>query len=320
MTRSGRLAGLLAVLLLLIVLSIGVWIGRTSGLALEPSFAWPLLPAFPAPVIDIGFGPTGSNASTTIALCPPLAAFVAWLIRRRHHRWSRIALDHAVPNDLPIPAPPAPAPPAMPAPPAAQGPDLAARARFVALSFAFPEAGPARVHAARSGLTDWPLQIDCQPIRFTLTLRHAALAYALTFCNRGADPLGPMIIRADLASTSAQTVQDRAMSRTGDALPLCHYLDSLPPGAAIELTGELRLPLADVAAMRLGAAELLVPLLRLYAESAGDVGPALSTATSFAIGLPPLSAGSGMQPFRLDLGPGIWRKLTARRVIGTDLR
>jgi hypothetical protein len=161
--------------------------------------------------------------------------------------------------------------------------------------------------------------VSCEPTRFTLTLQHAALRYRLEFCNRGAQALGPLIIRVDLASVETRKPQNHQVDFDADALPLCHYLDSLPAGDRIELTGELRLPLTGIAAMQLGTAELLVPLMRLCAESAGESRPALSVSACFAIGLPPLSAGGGIQPFRLDLGPGIWRKLTARRLVNADL-
>jgi hypothetical protein len=189
----------------------------------------------------------------------------------------------------------------------AEGADLAERARFVAMNFAFPEPG-----LARQTPTDWPLQIGCQPLRFILMPGLAVLRYRLELWNRGAEALGPLIIRADLVAES-RTAAESQTELAADVLPMCHYLDSLPAGDGVELSGELRLALADVATLRLGSAELLVPMLRLCAESAGAAPPGLNISADFAIGQPPLSAGGGIRPFRLDSGPGIWRKLTARR-------
>ncbi len=159
-----------------------------------------------------------------------------------------------------------------------------------------------------------PLELDCRPVRFTLTLRHAALRYRLRLSNPGPEALGPLIIRADLATAEAEIPQDRQAIFEPYALPLCHYLDSLAAGGHAELVGELRLPLAGVAAIRLGTAKLLVPLLRVWVETAGDARPALSCAGCFAIGVLPAAAGSGFQPIDLDSSLGIWRKLTARRL------
>ena len=66
--------------------------------------------------------------------------------------------------------------------------------------------------------------------------------------------------------------------------------------------------------MRLGTAELLVPLMRLCAESVGACRPVLSLSACFAIGVPSVLAGGGIQPFQFDSGMGIWRKLTARQL------
>ncbi len=292
-------------------------------------FQPPSLAALTVPVLAIGM-PTEALADFAKALLfwpvALITGVAAWLVRLRAASWRGIAVRQAGldatlsvsrPEPAPEPLPAALVPASEPVAASrgqAQGADLAARARFVAMTFAFPETG-----IAQPGPIDWPLQMNCQPTRFNLTLQHAALGYRLAFCNRGAEPLGPLIIRADLVAETSRMAQHHPVGCAADALPLCHYLDSLPAGDTMELTGELRLPLAGIAAMRLGTAELLVPLMRLCAESAGECQPVLSVSAGFAIGLPPLSAGGGIQPFRLDLGPAIWRKLTARRLPCTDL-
>ena len=268
------------------------------------------------------------QASLASVLCGLL---VAWLIHRRYSRGTRIFGDNPQPvdsasdtaGDMPastaqqVPAVIPPVADTATAPPGAepaQGADLAARARFVAMSFAISE-----TNASATPCPGWPLQVSCHPTRFTLTLRHAALRYRLEFCNRGAEALGPLVIRADLVAVETRIPQSRQVAFEPDALPLCHYVDSLAAGSSIELTGELHLPIARIAAMRLGMAELLVPLIRLCAESAGEDQPRVSVSACFAIGMPSEWAGDGIQPFRLDSGPGIWRKLAARRIIPTDL-
>ena len=296
MIGGGRFAGSLAYLRLPVVPRIDAWLGYRGGLLVGRN--------------------DGGALATTLQFWPVamVAGLATWLIHLRNTRWSRLALDRSEPIDWLQDTTPECEPPAAPDLLQVQGADLAARARFVAMTFAFPEVDTAR-QRLQGAAAGWPLHIDCQPIRFTLTLQHAALGYRLEFCNRGADALGPLIIRADLVAAGNRLAQDYPVEFTADALPVCHYLDSLPAGDSVELAGDLRLPLANIAALRLGKAELLVPLLRLCAESAGESRPAFNLSTCFAIGMPPLSAGGGIQPFRLDAGPGIWRKLSARRLV-----
>jgi hypothetical protein len=245
-------------------------------------------------------------------------AMSGWLCQQRSGGWHPIfgqpTRPAATPRRLALPPAPAPvrdSPAALVPVVQAEGADLAERARFVAMNFAFPEPG-----WSRQTPTDWPLQIGCLPLRFILMPGLAVLRYRLELWNRGAETLGPLIIRADLVAESRTAecqTELAAPELTTDVLPLCHYLDRLTAGDGVELSGELRLALADVATLRLGSAELLVPMMRLCAESAGDAPEGLNISADFAIGQPPLSAGGGIRPFRLDSGPGIWRKLTARR-------
>lgn len=267
------------------------------------------------------------------------AVAAAWLIRNRIPHWRRMSPSGAeldafpgeIVSDITLSVTSAPLETLEPAEPdddchpdfapvpvsKPPGADLAARALFVAMSFPGPVGAPLHIPPPR--LASASLRIDCHPIRLTLTLRHAALRYRLQLGNRGAEALGPIIIRADLATAEPGIPQDHQAAFDPYALPLRHYLDSLPAGTNAELTGELRLPLASIAAIRLGSAKLLVPLMRVWVETAGAALPALSCARCFAIGIPPAAAGSGIQPFHLDSSLGIWRKLTTRRLQNADL-
>lgn len=164
-----------------------------------------------------------------------------------------------------------------------------------------------------------PLTMACQAMRFTLTLEQAALRYRLQLENCWTQTLGPLIIRADLVLAGAATAQNRQAGFDTYALPVCHYVDSFAAGGRIDLSGDLRLPAARLAPFRLGRAEFLVPLMRICAESIGNFRPEFSLPACFAIGLTPISAGGGIQPFHVDSGLGIWRKLAVRRVQIDDL-
>lgn len=275
--------------------------------------------ALPLPGILHWIALPGLLARASPALALEMAAIAgcaaagAWAIHRGRARWRPIAVGHGEATGetaLALAEAAADFDPGLAPAPASLLTDAASPARGQFVAMAFPAAAPAMPQI--SG--DHPLEIACQPIRVTLTLTHAGLHYRLQCCNRGAQALGPLLIRAALAGVEPDIAQAGQTGLDAQALPLCHYLDGLPAGASIGFAGELRVPLGAMAAMRLGAARFVIPLLRLSAESAGESRPVICTSANFAIGLSAASGGSGIQPFPLDLGPGIWRKLRMRKL------
>lgn len=274
-------------------------------------------------------GPGRAAIAIALAFWPIFifAGAAAWLIHNRRSLGNQIALVRVVPlknacgplnETVLVTAPhtsprdtatPATTPASIPATTPALA-DMAAPPRRVATTFPVAETSSPQDSALCS------LDIDCQPIRFTLSLGRAALRYRLRLDNFGATAIGPLIIRGDLVAAEPGIPQPGGVECNPDALPVCHYLDSLDAGSSTEMNGELRLPLAGIAAIRLGRAEFLVPLMRLWVESLADSVPALSLSTCFAIGVPTTSELGGIQPFHLDSGLGIWRSLIARRLEG----
>ena len=83
-------------------------------------------------------------------------------------------------------------------------------------------------------------------------------------------------------------------------------IERLEPGESRTVEGEFRLPFGQIVPIRQGNAALLLPLARFRLEAEGSA-PVVRT---FAVGLP--GAKAALQPFRLDLGPRVYPKLTQR--------
>lgn len=165
---------------------------------------------------------------------------------------------------------------------------------------------PGQPLPAASAAAD-PLDLELEPLRFSVSLVNATLHYRLALANRSAAPLGPLHIAADMIAAHASLPEAAQLGLDGSGLELRHELAALAPGESVELRGELRLPLAAVTPIRAGAAALLVPLVRLRVEGAGP-----SRTTALVVGEPPASPGGPLRPFRLDHGPRIFAAVSQR--------
>jgi hypothetical protein len=155
---------------------------------------------------------------------------------------------------------------------------------------------------------DEPLHVTLEPLRLSLTLMNAALAWRLEVSNRGPLPLTGLTVGADMISAHASMSQKEQLSGPGDlsgpaAMP-ARRIERLEPGESRVVEGEFRLPLAQIVPIRQGNMALLLPLVRFRLEAEG----ARPLVRTFAVGQP--GEGSALQPFRLDQGPRIYPRLT----------
>jgi len=157
-----------------------------------------------------------------------------------------------------------------------------------------------------------PLQIELQATRMSATLVNAVLTYRLTVRNAGAIPLGNIAIAGDMIAAHASVPEAQMLGGAGVALPGLHRLAALAPGESVDLTGEIRLPLAAIIPIRRGDAHLFVPLARLVAVAEAGGVPVRSR-RAFLIGQEG-AAGARLQPFRLDLGPRLYSRLGQRPI------
>jgi len=168
-----------------------------------------------------------------------------------------------------------------------------------------PPPGAAPAPAADTA-SPTPLQVTLEPLRLSLTLVNATLAYRLEVANRGAVPITALRIGADMISAHASMTREQQLSGPGAGAATLQRIERIEPGESRIVEGEFRLPFPQIVPIRQGNAALLLPLARFRLEAEG-AEPLVRT---FAVGQPGEKA--GLQPFRLDLGPRVYPKLTQR--------
>ncbi len=168
-----------------------------------------------------------------------------------------------------------------------------------------PRLGPAPPQSGSSPVAPVePLQVSLEPLRLSLTLMNATLAYRLALANHGPTPLTGVAIGADMIAAHASMSREEQLSgpRPGKGAAT-QRIERLEPGETRVVEGEFRLPFPQIVPIRQGNAALLLPLARFRVEAEG-AQPIMRT---FVVGQP--GQGSGLQPFRLDLGPRVYPRL-----------
>ena len=157
---------------------------------------------------------------------------------------------------------------------------------------------------------DEGLSLALEARQLSITLTSATLAYRVTLSNNGKKRLKGIKVSGDLTSAHSSVPRDEQLAGPAGELAPCHEIAALAPGETAQVTGEFRLPFALIQPIRKGAAVLFVPLARLRVVAAeGGNGTALLTAL---VGQRSREPGGGLQPFRLDRGPRIYREVTQR--------
>jgi hypothetical protein len=172
-----------------------------------------------------------------------------------------------------------------------------------------PRVAPALAPAAPAPageVSPEPLQVTLEPLRLSLTLMNATLAYRLEIANRGAAPIAGLRIGADMISAHASMTREQQLSGPGAGAATLQRIDRLEPGESRIVEGEFRVPFTQIVPIRQGNAALLLPLARFRLETEA-AAPVVRT---FVVGQP--GAKAGLQPFRLDQGPRVYPKLTQR--------
>jgi hypothetical protein len=153
------------------------------------------------------------------------------------------------------------------------------------------------------------LDVELEPVRFSVSLVNATLQYRLRLTNRSAQAIGPVAVAADMIGAHASLPDDSQLARDGVGLELRHEVPAIGPGETAELRGELRLPLASVTPIVSGSATLMVPLVRLRLEA-----PGLAFTRAIVVGESPAAPGGLLRPFRLDTGPRTFASVGQRGV------
>lgn len=153
------------------------------------------------------------------------------------------------------------------------------------------------------------LAISLEVGRMSATLMNCALTWKLKVENRGDAQLGPVAVAGDMVAAHASRPVDQQLATDGQPLELIRNLPPIAPGEQAEISGEFRVPLSAINPIKAGSALLFIPLLRFRVD-AEDAG----TLATFAVGETPPVAAAALLPFRLDLGPRVWQRISHRQV------
>ncbi len=144
----------------------------------------------------------------------------------------------------------------------------------------------------------------------TVSLVNATLSYRLILFAK--DNLDSVIVRGDMTSAHASRPNDEQLTLF-DA-PTLHRLDQIGTGDAVELKGEIRLPLSAITPIRHGNAVLFVPLMRIEVDAIA-AGESLKIRSAFVIGLNDPASGQRLRPIRLDHGPRVYSDVGQRALV-----
>ena len=173
-----------------------------------------------------------------------------------------------------------------------------------------PAAAPATQRPLPAIGTDQSaIALMLDPVRLSATLINTNLSYRLSVTNTGAAALSDVVVAGGMISAHASLPVEQQLATDGQMLELLHQIDVLGPGETAELSGDLRLPLPQITPIRSGQALLFIPLARFRVETASD-----TTLATYVIGETPPVAEAALLPFRIDMGPRIWSRVSPRRV------
>ncbi len=218
-----------------------------------------------------------------------LAAVLGGLWWRRRQPQS-LQLEF-IPPVVPAPAPPAP-PPAPPIAPAARDP--------------IPSP---QLAAALQGLG-----IALEAKRMSASLMATTLSYGLTLTNHSRETLSALAVEGDMIAAHASLPPDQQIASGDQRLELRHALVTLAPGESAQFTGDFRLPLTALNPIRAGDAAYFVPLARLRVEASTPAGTPLVQVQTYVVGETGEDPSTGLRPFRLDLGPRTYSRISQRAV------
>ena len=168
--------------------------------------------------------------------------------------------------------------------------------------------------AAPKGFAPDSVELVLEAQRLTTGLVNATLAYRISLVNRGREAIGPVSIASDIIAAHASRSAGEQLALDPQTVEPRHQFLSLFPGESITLTGEVRLPLAEIRPIRKGNAALFVPLARFRIVAAEKDKPPRVSTRIFVIGESPEQPGGRLRPFRLDQGPRTFSRIGQRDV------
>jgi hypothetical protein len=226
-----------------------------------------------------------------------LGAGAAFLLWRHRSREALAGGPRADAFEVPEPAtPPPPRPAPIPAPVPAPAPRTPA-----------PASSTPGLVSTR--LRPW-LELGFHPVRCIVDEQQVTIEFEAELFNSGSAPARAVLAEASLFN--AGPAQDQELGAFfANPVGAGERIVEIPPLKRVALRSQVAVPLDQVQRYDLGGHQVFVPVIAfnaLYRWSAGDG----QTSVSYLLGRDTKSEKVG--PFRLDLGPRVFRGLAARQL------
>jgi hypothetical protein len=190
----------------------------------------------------------------------------------------------------------------------------AARGELGAVPVAEPEPRPVPAPEPKPETPAAPrpwLELDIIPERAAATEAEALVHYALTVTNQGEAEarnirIDPRLFNAGAEGDMAAFFQGPIHEQSGSP----HIV--IAPGGTLKLNGQVALPMAELQEMEVAGRRIFVPMVAInvaYDWAGGGTG---RTSRSWLVGREAETPQAKMGPFRLDLGPRIYRSVGRR--------
>jgi hypothetical protein len=173
-----------------------------------------------------------------------------------------------------------------------------------------PEPEPAPAPEVPAAPRPW-IELDIAPERAAATGNEVYVRYALTLTNKGgADArnirIDPRLFNAGAEGEMLAFFQGPIHDESGSP----HVV--LRPGGSLRLNGEVAMPNAELREIELGGRRIFVPMVAINVAYDWAEDGAGRTSRSWLVGREAEVPTEKMGPFRLDLGPRIYRSVGRR--------
>ncbi|HYG48081.1 MAG TPA: hypothetical protein VD846_09080 [Allosphingosinicella sp.] len=173
-----------------------------------------------------------------------------------------------------------------------------------------PEPEPEAAADAPAAPRPW-LELDIVPERAAATEDEAYVRYALTLTNKGDAEarnirIDPRLFNAGAEGEMMAFFQGPIHEQSGSP----HV--TIPPGRTLKLNGEVAMPKAELREIELQGRRIFVPMVAINVAYDWADGGTGRTSRSWLVGREAETPSEKMGPFRLDLGPRIYRSVGRR--------
>jgi hypothetical protein len=173
-----------------------------------------------------------------------------------------------------------------------------------------PEPEPELLPEAPAAPRPW-LELDIVPDRAAATEQEVYVRYALTLTNKGEAAarnirIDPRLFNAGAEGEMLAFFQGPIHEQSGSPQVL------LQPGGSLKLNGQVALANAELREIELGGKRIFVPMVAINVAYDWADGGGGRTSGSWLVGREAEVPTEKMGPFRLDLGPRIYRSVGRR--------